>query len=110
VDVSWLALVLLSKLGCGERCQLVSLERVTARPGVEDIAVRTRRSGHCGTVGEWTLFDGAWRPLFSVEEEVDRVCSGVDQHTRARVSVESGVIHAGPRAWRWDGARFTTTR
>lgn len=97
------------ELGCDTQYggQVRSFESVRVRPGHADLALRTRASGHCGSVTGWTLFDAALTPLLTVDEEVDRACgASPEEHRRLPVTVEPGRVRAGDRVWRWDGTRF----
>src|SRR5262249_27980639 len=97
------------KLGCDAGCSILSVESVRLRPGKTDTAVRTRRSGHCGTVADWTLLDGDLKLLLTIDEEVDRTCSGHEEHRKLRVVIDKDVIRAGSASWRWDGTHFVGT-
>jgi hypothetical protein len=95
------------KLGCDEKCQVLSIDRVQIRAGKTDLAVRTRRSGHCGTLADWTLLDDKLKLLLTVEEEVDRACGPApEEHRRVRVVIEKDVVRAGEHSWKWNGERF----
>jgi hypothetical protein len=93
------------RLGCDDGCRLLSVESVQLR-GKNDLAVRTRRNGHCGTVSDWTLLDADLKLLLTVDEVVDRSCSGHEEHRRTPVVIENGSVRAGDRVWRWDGQQF----
>jgi hypothetical protein len=94
--------VLRKKLGCDEGCSILSVESVHVRAGRTDTAVRTRRTGHCGVVADWTLLDADWKPLLTIDEEVDRSCSGHEEHRRLHVVIDKDVVKAGDVCWRGD--------
>jgi hypothetical protein len=94
------------KLGCSENCQLLSVEKVKIGQQI-DLAVRTKRSGHCGVVSDFTLLDPSLKLLLTVDEEVDRSCSGHEEHRKLRVVIDKDVVRAGDRAWKWNGEKFT---
>jgi hypothetical protein len=95
------------KLGCDERCKILSVDRVQVRSGKSDLAVRTRRTGHCGTIADWTLLDAQMKLLLTVEEEVDRACGPApEEHRRTPVSIAGEVVRAGEHSWKWNGEKF----
>ena len=95
------------RLGCDQNCQLLSVEKVKIGEQT-DLAVRTRRSGHCGTVSDFTLLDPSLKLLLTIDEEVDRSCSGHDEHRKIRVTIDKDTVRAGERAWKWNGEKFIT--